>query len=157
MSLWDMINFNVFKFCSALHMVEVEETHCRIKPQDATLDDEEKVKLRDDFLKFVAEQCAPLNLKPCSERIQRLREHLKYQLNWQEWHSDVRTLRETMIDSLKGIYCYHYPADRALGYVNFSEEWKRAIEKFPSAIDDAEAAVDCYALGARPDRRSGIC
>ena len=48
-----MINFNVFKFSTARHMAEVEET------LSATLGDEEKVNLR-DFLKFVDEQCAPL-------------------------------------------------------------------------------------------------
>ncbi len=141
-----MINFNVFKFSSALHLVETEESLSALKFDKGDLSDEEKAALREDFLKFVGEQCAELELTACKDRLKRMGNHLGRNIDWNEWHTLVRTLRETMIDSLKGIACYYYPPDRAEIYWRFMDQWGPILRKFPSLTEEAMAAVDCYAL-----------
>jgi hypothetical protein len=141
-----MINFNVFKFCSALHMMESEESLSGLRAGQGDLSDEEKTQIREIFFDFIGEHCAELELKACKDRLERMENHLNRQIDWNEWHTLVRTLRETMIDNLKGIACYYYPPNRAEIYWRFMDQWEPMLRKFPGILEEAMAAVDCYAL-----------
>jgi hypothetical protein len=146
MSLWDMINFNIYKFCIALHMAESEECLSGMSQSDGHLTPEQSDELTKKFFPFVDEQCAELGLQACRDHLKRMQQHLGHGIEWSEWYALVRTLREMIVDGLKRVACYYYPQERAEIYWRFMDQWGPILAKFQSATEEAMHAVDCYAL-----------
>lgn len=145
-SLWDiMINFNVYTLSTFIRTIQLCETHAQLENDSDLVDEDEKSSWPAIF-KEGLEQCELLHLRATCDRIEHIKKHLKARMTQVEWKKDLQTLRETIIDDLKSLYCYRYPSHKAEVYWAFENQWKEAIAKFPSAREDAFEAVDCYAL-----------
>lgn len=72
---------------------------------------------------------------------------LGFKMKPEDFIVEVRVLRETLSGELGKCMFYHYPPDKLRVMQGFYPSWKRINEAFPTAKDEALAAIDCYALG----------
>lgn len=140
-----MINFNVYKLCMFLHMLEVEESRAMLAQPDDEFGGDEKA-ATPIMLGWGEEQAREAKLDATLERIENIRQHLKRRVSWSEWRKDVESLREALLGDLKQVYCYHYPTGKAEVYWSFMDQWGKTLAQFPSALEDAMSAIDCYGL-----------
>lgn len=152
-SLWDiMINFNVYKLCTFLHMLEVTDHALSLQDGSINLSENDKAEYAAP-LNFGEEQCKPFDLNATLNRIQRIRDHLgRDPITTAELQMDMRTLRETFIDDLKEVYCCHYPVKKADVYWAFMDQWKPILVNFPSALEAVAARSPWPSRPSLPNR-----
>jgi hypothetical protein len=110
----------------------------------------------DGSLQFAQEQIQRLNLTSARQRLERLLVRLRSSpylsvggtsfYTHEQLHRDLVTLTEAIEDDIKTEYFYHYPRNKA-ALIFQNGVWLPAFEAFPSTRPEAEAGIDCYALG----------
>jgi hypothetical protein len=170
-SLWDiMFNYGVFGLCTLLErlaVIEWQVTH-RVNVTDSAkslgyaeqlqkyfvtngdkFEEVSRLELSeiDGLLRYATQQADKLELQPVHDRVELFRARLRHQISLHDFLAEVRTLRETIEAGIRFKRFYLYPEKKAEAVLLFAQEWIAVIRKFPQSKDEAEAAVDCWALG----------
>lgn len=106
---------------------------------------------KDDVLGWlkIAEAIAnDFEMKAVHDRIEVIKRRFQKEasISWDEVGTECRVLRETIDAGFKGQLIYRYPNEQARLFMRWMEDWQAVREKFPSAVPDIKAAVDCWAL-----------
>lgn len=67
--------------------------------------------------------------------------------SWADLRAKVIALRNAIDTELKQYFYYQYPKQKAQLLVGWKDEWRAAIEAFPTIESEVFSATDCYALG----------
>lgn len=101
------------------------------------------------FLKRLDEtrkKCRDLKLTGTLDRIDGLVSRLRVGLTISDFGDEIRFLNETIYSELKARLFVFVPPEKAERINKLTEEWGGILVSFPSARDDINAAVECYAL-----------
>jgi hypothetical protein len=166
-SLWDiMINYSVFGLCHLLRQLFAIENDFELRiahidaeikygggyaavvqsniPHEVSELDRKRI---DGLLEFAIRQADQLELQAVHDRIDLFKIKLRGHVRLDEFLAEVRTLRETFEKGLNFKRFYLHPERKAAILLQFEHAWGKINVRFPSAKADAEAAVDCWALG----------
>jgi hypothetical protein len=146
-SLWDMLNFNLFGFWEATKIVSATITMGASQGlQNAGLVSEpQRLFIRNRF-DYIAHVCTPLLMEKTDARLIRISIMLNRQYTYGEVVKEFQTLLEAIEDDIKSEGFYHYKHTKAILVARIPGDWNRTIAAFPSAKNDIEEAVDCYAM-----------
>lgn len=147
-SLWDMINFNLHAFMWTLILIRQERA---LAERRATAAPGAKLSPTDqERLKGVVEHgiARVLNeLFIADDRVQTIIGLVAYQGSYRDLAHEFEALDSDVLAATKYERFYHYPRDKGLMLMRVPGDWAASIKAFPSAAEDINAAVDCYALG----------
>jgi hypothetical protein len=99
------------------------------------------------LLATISELANQLGLDATQHRIMLFATSLDFKMKPEDFTTEVRVLRETFAGELSKCMFYHYPPDKLRVMMGFYPSWKRINDAFPSAKEEALAAIDCYGLG----------
>jgi len=100
------------------------------------------------WLKYATQLATTMELQSVHDRIEIFDRKLKFQhLSLADLLAEVRTLRETFESGIRFKLFYLYPMTKGQMCLKFQETWRAVVDGFPQTKEDANAAVDCYALG----------
>ena len=100
-----------------------------------------------DLLQVAEDRFKVIELQAATDRISRFRRALWQGIDYEQYKTELKYLREAIEDGLKERYVYYYPAEKAKLLRAFEEDWKPILVKFPSVMDDGLRGIDCYASG----------
>jgi len=95
---------------------------------------------------YAKQLCSQLQLQASEARIVRFEIRLRDGIDTAGVAAELRALREAIDDELNFRYFYRYRQNEALVLLKFESDWQLINSKFPTAKEDAHAAVDCWAL-----------
>ena len=146
-----MFNFAIPTYMAALRLVHQEislaqaNLHAR---QDQAVEDRHKDRIRQS-MDFIIKKAVKYGLETVATRAERLSIAALPDeiLGWGEIQRQCLALLEAFEDDTKFLYLYAYPKDKGLIFTRCAGDWAATLSAFPSAKNDIEAAVDCFALG----------
>jgi hypothetical protein len=148
-SLSDMINFSLHNFIWMLKLLGQEHVDVVRKASadlNATLTAEDRERFEKHF-KFFSDVCTKMVLQTAIHRLGHISILMRnVDVLYLELKRELETLSQAVENDIETERFYHYPRAKGLLVVNYMAEWHVALKGFPSAKDDIEAAVDCYAL-----------
>jgi hypothetical protein len=166
MSLWDMINFQVFGLCNLLKQLILEEHFLSqridhelslgkyakglrpfLQEQDPTnITDADRERVT-NLLQMAILIVTEMEMTASAHRITLFTKRLRSHIRLEESLAEARALREAIEGELRQQYFYRYPNDKSRIALSTGSDWKSIVDKFCSAKQDVISAVDCYAIG----------
>src|ERR1700689_1780931 len=174
-SRWDMMNFGIAGMATFLRWLWLEERSAgtkRYAPPSyggsglagahggglinalagpATLSNTltpEDVKFTKDMLDYGKSFCELMEMKDTLDRMAGFINKLSFNLSFEDFEIELRTLRETVEDGLREKWFYYYPSEKAALLFRVKNDWPKTYEKFPKAKTEIWTGVDCYAASA---------
>jgi hypothetical protein len=144
-SLWDMMNFSLALFAKALEVLTVEARRSSMQSPVIVIPEAEKERIMSQ-MQFVAERCRQLALSNTQDRLLRCFSLLQRTTTYGDLNRELITLYEAIEDDTKEEYFYHYPRVKVMVLIEIAE-WLPIFDAFPSARNEIDAGLDCYALG----------
>jgi hypothetical protein len=99
------------------------------------------------WMKIATQVANDFEMKSAHDRIEIILKRLAKGITWDELATECRVLNEAIQSGLKRQLVYRYPDDPGAVLMRWQEDWRPALEKFPTASSDILAGVDCWALG----------
>jgi hypothetical protein len=150
MNLLDMMNWSLYVFTMAIRLLrqEIYEgiRHASVNAAEI-LQDVDRERLIAN-LKGVERECAKLGLDGADQRLGRIFTSLRTgpTPTYAFLVRELTTLHETIEDGIETEYFYHYPHHKGVLLLRVPGDWGKALAAFPSAKNEIEAAVDCFAM-----------
>jgi len=150
-SLWDMMNFMIPHYMTALRLVQQEISLAQANihgRQDSVIDGRHKDRIRQN-LQYVLKKADDYDLEGVHHRLERIYAETKPDnlISWAEIARQMLALLEAFEDDTKLLYLYAYPKEKGRLFVKAKSDWAATIKAFPALTDDIEKAIDLYALG----------
>ncbi|HEY2007681.1 MAG TPA: hypothetical protein VGH23_01740 [Rhizomicrobium sp.] len=98
------------------------------------------------WLKIASAIAKDFQIKAAMDRIELFGKALDRGLTWRDLGGQAQVLREAIDCGLREQLIYRYDENKGAVFSRWMEDWATTREKFPSAIEDIKAAVDCWAL-----------
>lgn len=149
-SLWDMMNFSLNDFIWTYRLIVQERNAAALRAAAAAQPGMAMSDVDLERLKANVEGIASsLNALFIGEdRLARLLTAIRLgNVAHETVAYELSVLMEAVEDAVKYERFYHYPRDKGLLVLRIPGDWAATLASFPSAREDVEAAVDCYALG----------
>lgn len=67
-------------------------------------------------------------------------------MDYDQYKTELRYLRESIEDGIKEKYFYYYPNEKTKLLIAATNDWNLALSKFPSCRNDILSGMDCYAI-----------
>lgn len=160
-SLWElMINFNASGLVVCVGQLMAAENEYRQLAVFADLGrdhpaqgrlpsiyatDENKAQVS-GWVDFASLTASRLGLEPVLHRSNMFKSRLHGAITLNDLAAELRVLRETLEGELRFQHFYHYPKEKSLVLLRRQGDWAATLSAFPSAAQDIDDAVDCYAL-----------
>lgn len=147
-----MINFSLHGLgvlCSQLMLEEIMRSE-HIVASDSVDDpaDEAGIERIKKWLKLATDIAAELECKAVQDRVEIFERRLtRTTISNRDIGTEVRVLKETLISGTKDQFVYRYPEEKSRVLKRWKDDWKLAINAFPSAEQDIKVAADLWALG----------
>lgn len=147
-SLWDMINFNIYPLMNAWALIRREYSLASKSdsgaPGEARPSDSDQERLKDS-LQTILEPLKALQI--ADDRLGAIAALIKRRGPYAELAHELKALSSDVMRAAQHERFYHYPREKGLLVQQVPEDWAATLKAFPSAAEDVMAAVDCYALG----------
>lgn len=148
-SLLDMINFSLNRFVWMLKLLNQEFSIAADNASRnvmAVLTPSDKERFTSNF-REICDVCNALVLQTAVHRLGHIFVRLRDDVKYVELAAELEVLSQAVQDDIQYEIFYHYPRAKGQLVFNVPAHWQAALASFPSAKEDIEAAVDCYALG----------
>jgi hypothetical protein len=140
-----MHHYNVWQLAIALRTLREMEVSGKVFG-DTLVAQEMSSKAHVPLLEYVRQQCESLELQSALHRCDKFVNKIRENAPWSEIGNQATVLRE----AIEGELCYRrfafVPVSKAAIHDNAARDWADIWTKFPSSKEDAQRAVDCYAL-----------
>ncbi|MBX3455867.1 hypothetical protein [Ferrovibrio sp.] len=141
-----MINFQLASFLNGLSLLDVAKSRARFAEPQQFVDTSQAAIIRSN-ISAIASHCAQLNMPTALHRLSRIEVMLGSTTTNESLHHELSELFTAVEhDAYQEFFC-HYQKDKLSHIKSMEAEWKIVFKSFKSTKSDAEAGVDCFALG----------
>lgn len=143
-----MINFNLHAVMHAFLLIRQEYNlvaeGAHTAPE-ARLSENDQSRLREKLKHGIGHPLRALYI--ADDRLNTLFNLVEHRAAYAEVAHEFKALGSDLLKATQYERFCHYPREKGVLVVRVAGDWAATLKAFPTAKDDIEAAVDCYALG----------
>jgi hypothetical protein len=143
-----MMNFSYYSFATAVQLVAQDMAYesYALTQQDASPFNEARRAGIKNHIEYLSRKCGELLLERADARLQRVSLMLSRHYSRAELVQELEALLQAIDDDIRLEYFLHYRRDKGKILLMIPGDWTATLAAFPSARDEIEEGVDCYAL-----------
>lgn len=140
------MNFMLSTYMLILKGIELQERIAQKLGMDLAVPSHQERKHLEKALKDYSESATKPEMSGVLARIRRIETLLKNDPPWSAIGNQLKILHEAFEDDTNDSFIYVYPRSKVELLERFPEDWKSALNAFPSIGTEAKRGIDCFAL-----------